>query len=87
MGWNEVRVVKPHPLLEASGPATSSTSCTPTIPTRKRRRTCSRVTDYEIEFACALGRDNLFAMQFHPEKSGRVGLDVLERFARWDGTC
>jgi glutamine amidotransferase len=45
------------------------------------------VSDYEIEFASALGRDNYFGMQCHPEKSGRVGLSVLARFAEWNGTC
>jgi glutamine amidotransferase len=44
------------------------------------------VTDYGGEFACAIGRDNLFATQFHPEKSGRLGLELLRRFARWEGT-
>ena len=44
------------------------------------------VTDYGGDFCCAIGRDNLFATQFHPEKSGRLGLDLLQRFARWDGT-
>ena len=45
------------------------------------------VTDYERDFACAVGRDNYFATQFHPEKSGRVGLRLLARFAAWDGRC
>ena len=44
-------------------------------------------SDYGGPFCCALGRDNLFATQFHPEKSGPLGLDLLARFARWDGTC
>ena len=44
-------------------------------------------TEYETEFACAVGRDNYFATQFHPEKSGRVGLRLLAAFAEWDGTC
>ena len=43
------------------------------------------VADYEGDFCCALGSANYFATQFHPEKSGRVGLRLLERFARWDG--
>jgi glutamine amidotransferase len=42
--------------------------------------------EYGGDFCCALGRDNLFATQFHPEKSGRLGLSLLERFSRWDGT-
>jgi len=41
--------------------------------------------DYEGRFCCALGRDNYIATQFHPEKSGRVGLALLRRFAGWDG--
>jgi len=43
------------------------------------------VTDYEDDFTCALGKDNYIGTQFHPEKSGRVGLRLFENFARWDG--
>ena len=39
-------------------------------------------TDYGIRYACALERENIFATQFHPEKSGEAGLQILERFAR-----
>ena len=44
------------------------------------------VADYGGRFCCALGRDNLFATQFHPEKSGQIGLEILKRFATWDGS-
>jgi glutamine amidotransferase len=37
---------------------------------------------YGIEYACAVARDNVLAMQFHPEKSGEVGLSILNRWAR-----
>jgi glutamine amidotransferase len=40
--------------------------------------------EYEIEFACAIGVNNLFATQFHPEKSGPPGLSVLKNFAAWE---
>jgi glutamine amidotransferase len=43
------------------------------------------VANYESDFCVALGKDNLFATQFHPEKSGHVGLDLLARFVAWDG--
>ena len=43
------------------------------------------VTDYEHDFVCALGKDNYVGTQFHPEKSGRVGLRLFENFAQWDG--
>jgi glutamine amidotransferase len=43
-------------------------------------------TDYGIRFCSAVGRGNLVAVQFHPEKSGRPGLTLLANFCRWGGT-
>ncbi|MFZ0487557.1 MAG: imidazole glycerol phosphate synthase subunit HisH, partial [Arenicellales bacterium] len=40
---------------------------------------------YGLEFAAAAGRDNVFAVQFHPEKSQRNGLAMLGNFIAWDG--
>lgn len=87
MGWNEVRVVKPHPLLADVRPGDEFYFVHGYYPEPARADDIYGVSDYEVEFACALGRDNYFGMQCHPEKSGRVGLGVLARFARWDGTC
>jgi len=87
MGWNEVRVVKPHPLLAGIEPGDEFYFVHGYYPDPARPEDVYAVTDYEVEFACALGRDNYFGMQCHPEKSGRVGLRVLERFAGWDGSC
>jgi imidazole glycerol-phosphate synthase subunit HisH len=42
-------------------------------------------TDYLEAFACALAQDNVFAVQFHPEKSQAVGLRLLSNFLHWDG--
>ncbi len=39
-------------------------------------------TEYGIKYVCSLERGNIFATQFHPEKSGEAGLQILERFAR-----
>ena len=44
-------------------------------------------TRYAVDFASALARANLFAVQFHPEKSQRAGLRLLENFVGWDGTA
>jgi glutamine amidotransferase len=87
MGWNEVRVVKPHPLLEGVKPGDEFYFVHAYYPDPDRGEDVFAVTDYEIEFACALGRDNFFGLQCHPEKSGRAGLGVLARFADWQGTC
>jgi glutamine amidotransferase len=43
-------------------------------------------SDYPNAFACALTQKNIFAVQFHPEKSQTVGLQLLKNFLFWDGT-
>jgi len=46
---------------------------------------CAATTNYGADFCCALARENLFAVQFHPEKSQKAGLALLGNFSRWDG--
>jgi glutamine amidotransferase len=41
--------------------------------------------EYGIRFTAAAAHDNIFAVQFHPEKSARAGLRLLENFVGWDG--
>ncbi len=86
IGWNEVRPTQPHPLLAEIEPGDElyfvhSYYLDPAEP-----RHAYASSDYGGPFCCAIGRDNLFATQFHPEKSGRFGLRLLRRFAAWDGT-
>ena len=85
MGWNEVRVVRDHPLLEGIAPGDEFYFVHAYYPVPQDDGVVCAVADYEGDFCCALGSANYFATQFHPEKSGRVGLRLLERFARWDG--
>lgn len=86
IGWNEVHVTQPHPLLASleAGDAlyfVHAYYLSPSSPDAVYAE-----TDYGNRFCCALGKDNVFATQFHPEKSGRLGLAILERFATWEGT-
>jgi glutamine amidotransferase len=80
MGWNRMRVVKDHPVLEGVGEDAMayfvhSYYCAPDDP-----GWTAVTTDHGIEFASAIARGNVFASQFHPEKSGDVGLRMLTNF-------
>jgi glutamine amidotransferase len=87
MGWNEVRPVLPHPVLAGIESGDEFYFVHAYYPAPEQERQVYAVTDYEHEFASAIGQDNYFATQFHPEKSGRVGLRLLANFAQWDGQC
>jgi glutamine amidotransferase len=85
MGWNEVKVVRQHPLLEGIKPGDEFYFVHSYYPQPRDDKDIYAVAEYGGDFCCALGYRNLFATQFHPEKSGRLGLEMLARFARWDG--
>jgi glutamine amidotransferase len=85
IGWNEVKVVQPHPLLEGINPGDEYYFVHSYYPQPADEANVYAVADYGGSFCCALGSRNLFATQFHPEKSGRLGLELLARFAEWDG--
>jgi glutamine amidotransferase len=85
MGWNEVRIVRQHPLLEGIEAGDEFYFVHSYYPAPAREEHVFAVSDHGQDFCCALGRDNLFATQFHPEKSGPLGLKLLARFADWDG--
>jgi glutamine amidotransferase len=87
MGWNEVRVVREHPVLRGIEPGDEFYFVHAYYPQPENPQHVFAVTDYESDFASAVGRENYFATQFHPEKSGRVGLRLLANFAGWDGRC
>ncbi len=86
MGWNQVNPVGEHPLWQGVPPGSwfyfvhSYHVC----PSDKADQAAT--TDYSFPFTSALARDNLFAVQFHPEKSQSAGLRLLANFLAWDGT-
>lgn len=84
MGWNEVKVVQPHPLLSSLKAGDEFYFVHSYYP-QPAAENIYTVSGYGSDFCSALGYRNLFATQFHPEKSGRLGLQLLENFVRWDG--
>ena len=85
MGWNEVRVTQAHPVLAGIEPGDEFYFVHGYYPNPTDAAHSLAVTTYEGDFTCSLGKANYIGTQFHPEKSGRVGLRLFENFARWDG--
>jgi glutamine amidotransferase len=84
MGWNEVKVVKAHPLLDGIKAGDEFYFVHSYYPQPADKEDIYAVTDYGGDFCAALGYKNLFAVQFHPEKSARLGLELLEKFTKWE---
>jgi len=84
MGWNEVWQAEAHPLWQGIADGARfyfvhSYYVEPATPD-----TIAGVTQYGISFTSAVARANIFAVQFHPEKSAADGLKLLENFMRWN---
>jgi len=86
MGWNQVHQVAEHPLWQGIPQDASFYFVHSYYADAGERRHVMAVTEYGIRFTSAAGRENIFAVQFHPEKSQHAGLRLLENFVRWDGT-
>jgi len=83
MGWNQLRVRRAAPPI-AELPAGASVYFVHSYYVRPTDESVvATETDYPTPFASSVWRDNVFATQFHPEKSQRVGLEMLRRFAAW----
>jgi glutamine amidotransferase len=86
IGWNGLRIEQTHPLLAGLADLDEVYFVHSYYLDPSESRHVYATTDHGARFCVALGRDNLFATQFHPEKSGPLGLDLLSRFSRWEGT-
>jgi imidazole glycerol-phosphate synthase subunit HisH len=83
MGWNELLPCAEHPVL-AGLPAGTHTYFVHSYVLRPADPAdCLAETDYGGRLAAAVGRDNLFGTQFHPEKSQMAGLRLIANFLRW----
>ena len=84
MGWNQVHF-SPHPLWENIPQDSRFYFVHSYYAKPDDSSLIAATTKYPKPFACALAHDNVFAVQFHPEKSQAVGLQLLNNFLHWDG--
>lgn len=86
MGWNTV-TLSPHPLWSGieSGQRFYFVHSYYMVPADNALTIAE--ADYPFRFTAAVARGNIFATQFHPEKSQADGLRLLKNFVQWDGTC
>lgn len=85
MGWNGVRQAVSHPLWAGIPDGTRFYFAHSYYPVPADPAATAGTADYPAPFTCAIAQANIFAVQFHPEKSQRAGLQLLANFVTWDG--
>ena len=83
MGWNEVLQERAHPLWAGISDKSRFYFVHSYYPAPSDRALAAATCVYGVPFTCAVARDNIFAVQFHPEKSQSAGLQLLSNFVRW----
>lgn len=83
MGWNRVHQVWPHPLWAGIAQDSRFYFVHSYYLQPADAALVAGQTRYGFDFASAIARDNIFAVQFHPEKSAQAGLQLLANFAGW----
>ncbi len=88
MGWNSVKFNVAHPLFTEIENDSEFYFIHSYYPAPEDSDEILGITEYAtIEFASIVGRKNLIATQFHPERSGNTGLKLIENFSKWNGEC
>jgi len=85
MGWNRVTQVKSHPLWYSIDDGSRFYFVHSYYLEPQEPSLVAGTTDYGIDFTSVIARDNVFALQCHPEKSADSGLQLLRNFVHWDG--
>jgi len=85
MGWNQVYQMKPHPLWEGIEDGSRFYFVHSYYVKPDLESDITGSTGYICRYTSAAARDNLFATQFHPEKSQHAGLALLKNFLYWNG--
>ena len=85
MGWSPVQQAKPHPLWSGIEDGARFYFAHSYYPAPVDPIMTAGTASYPQPFTCAVARANIFAVQFHPEKSHSAGLRLLANFVAWDG--
>jgi len=85
MGWNSVEFQREHPVFKGIPTKAEFYFVHSYYPAPSDDAVILGLTDYGISFCSVLASNNFVAMQFHPEKSGRPGLQILKNFCNWRG--
>ncbi len=85
MGWSPVHQQRAHPLWAGIEDGARFYFAHSYYPVPDDPGVTAGTAAYPVPFTCAIARANIFAVQFHPEKSQRSGLQLLANFVTWDG--
>jgi glutamine amidotransferase len=85
MGWSPVRETRAHPLWAGIPDGSRFYFAHSYHPVPVDPELTVGTVEYPAPFTCAIARANIFATQFHPEKSQSAGLQLLTNFVAWDG--
>ena len=83
MGWNTIKIRREVPLLQGIKDESYFYFVHSYYVIPEEENIIATTTNYVVEFVSSIYQDNIFACQFHPEKSQHVGLRMLENFVRW----
>lgn len=85
MGWNQVYQVIKHPMWQSIPDAERFYYVHSYYVVPRNQECIAGYSEYPARFTSAVAQDNIFAVQFHPEKSQHAGLQLLSNFAQWNG--
>ena len=84
MGWNKVNLSNPHPMWNKIDSDSRFYFVHSFYAEVKDKSLVMATSSHGEKFTCAIAKDNLFAVQFHPEKSSELGLQLLNNFISWN---
>ena len=84
IGWNSVEIKRQHPIFDGIEDGSEFYFVHSFYPAPSSEDEIIGETEYaDVTFASVLGKANVVATQFHPEKSGKIGMRLLENFTKW----